>query len=100
MYSAGIVSHLICGLETMYLNDSLPKRLDAFQMRGLRYILHLESCEEIKITLQRAKGIKNGDKLQGEVIEFTKKRDKCRICCKPGKTITDSGAFYMVKVEE
>ena len=40
------------------------------------------------------------DKIVGEVIEFTTKRDKCRICCKPGKTKTDSGAFYMVPVDK
>ena len=39
-------------------------------------------------------------KIVGEVIEFTKKRDKCRICCKPGKTKADSGAFYMVPIEK
>ena len=43
---------------------------------------------------------RKNDKIVGEVFEFTTKRDKCRICCKPGKTKTDSGAFYIVPVEE
>ena len=43
---------------------------------------------------------RKNNKIIGEVIEFTTKRDKCRICCKPGKTKTDSGAFYIVPVEE
>ena len=42
MYNAVIVSKLIYGLETMYLNDSLLKRLDAFHIRGLRHILGIQ----------------------------------------------------------
>ena len=30
------------GLETMYLNEGLLKRLDAFHMRGIRHILGIE----------------------------------------------------------
>lgn len=43
---------------------------------------------------------RKNDKIVGKVIEFTTKRDKCRICCKPGKTESDSGAFYIVPVDE
>ena len=43
---------------------------------------------------------RKNDKIIGEIVEFTAKRDKCRICCKPGKTKTDSGAFYIVPVEK
>ena len=39
-------------------------------------------------------------KIIGKVVEFTKKHDKCRICCKPGKTESDSGAFYMVPIDK
>ena len=64
MYNAVIISKLIYGLETMYLNDSLIKRLDAFHMIGLRHILGIEhaywsrtSNEEI---LERADAIACG----------------------------------------
>ena len=43
MYNAVIISQLVYGLETMYLNDSLFKRLDAFQLRGLRQIMKIET---------------------------------------------------------
>ena len=39
VYNAVIISKLIYGLETMYLNESQLKRLDAFHIRGLRHIL-------------------------------------------------------------
>ena len=42
VYNAVIVSKLTYGLETMYLNDSLLKRLDAFHIRGLRHILGIQ----------------------------------------------------------
>ena len=37
-----IISRLTYGLETLYLNESLIKRLDAFHIRGLRHILGIE----------------------------------------------------------
>ena len=42
MYNAVIIPRLTHGLETMYLNDSLLKRLDAFHMRGVRHIMGIE----------------------------------------------------------
>ena len=39
VYNAVIISKLIYGLETMYLNESLLKRLDAFQITWLRHIM-------------------------------------------------------------
>ena len=42
VYNAVIVSQLTYGLETMYLNDSLLKRLDAFHLRGLRHTMNIE----------------------------------------------------------
>ena len=39
---------------------------------------------------------KNKKTFRGEVIEITKKRDKCRICCKPNKQSGDKGSTYMV----
>ena len=42
MYNAIIISQLTYGLSTVQLTDSLLDRLDAFQMRGLRYILGIE----------------------------------------------------------
>ena len=42
VYNAVIISKLTYGLETLYLNDSLLKRLDAFHIRGLRHILGIQ----------------------------------------------------------
>ena len=42
IYDAIITSKLLYGLETIHLTDALAKKLDAFQMRGLRKILNLE----------------------------------------------------------
>ena len=42
VYNAVIISQLVYGLETMYLNDSLIKRLDAFHVRGIRHIRGIE----------------------------------------------------------
>ena len=50
VYNAVIVSKLIYGSETMYLNDSLLKRLDAFHVRGLRHILGIEHSYWSRVT--------------------------------------------------
>ena len=42
VYNAVFISQLIYGLETVYLNDSLIKRLDAFHMRGIRHIMRID----------------------------------------------------------
>ena len=42
IYNAIIIAQLTYGLSTVQLTDSLLDRLDAFQMRGLRYILGIE----------------------------------------------------------
>jgi hypothetical protein len=42
VYNAVIISKLTYGLETLYLNDSLLKRLDAFHMRGLRHVMGIQ----------------------------------------------------------
>jgi hypothetical protein len=42
VYNAIIVAQLTYGLNTLQLTPSLLARLDAFQMRGLRYILGIE----------------------------------------------------------
>ena len=42
IYNAIIISQLTYGLSTVQLTNSLLDRLDAFQMRGLRYILGIE----------------------------------------------------------
>ena len=42
VYNAVVISQLVYGLETMYLNDSLIKRPDAFHIRGIRHILGIE----------------------------------------------------------
>ena len=56
--------------------------------------------DDVIVEGSKVKWSLKGKEFSGKVVKFTEKRDKCRICCKPGKTITDSGAFYMVKVEE
>ena len=42
IYNAIIVSQLTYGLNTVRLTPGMLKRLDAFQMRGLRYILGID----------------------------------------------------------
>ena len=42
IYNAIIIAQLTYGLSTVQLTNSLLDRLDAFQMRGLRYILGIE----------------------------------------------------------
>ena len=42
VYNAIIVSQLTYGLSTVQMTPAMLKRLDAFQMRGLRYILKTE----------------------------------------------------------
>ena len=64
VYNAVIISKLIHGLETMYPNDSPIKRLDAFQMTGLRHMMEIEHaywsrCSKEEI-LERANKILNG----------------------------------------
>ena len=39
IFDAVIKSQLLYGMETMQLTDALIKKLDAFQMKGLRNIL-------------------------------------------------------------
>ena len=75
IYNAIIISQLTYGLSTVQLTDSLLNRLDAFQMRGLRYILGVEhayysgvSNEEI---YERIKMVLNeGEDLNIEWSEF------------------------------
>ena len=62
--NAVIVSKLKYGHETMSLNESLIKRLDAFQMKGIRHILGIEhaywSRTSNEETLKRASLITAG----------------------------------------
>ena len=48
VYNAIIVAQLTYGLNTLQLTPALLARLDAFQMRGLRYILKIEHSFKIK----------------------------------------------------
>ena len=43
IYDAVIKTKLLYGLESVQLNDSLKKRLDAFQLKGLRKILRMST---------------------------------------------------------
>ena len=64
VYNAVIVSQLVYGLETMYLNESLLKRLDAFQMTGIRHILGIQHAYWSRTSnleiLEKANWILNG----------------------------------------
>ena len=42
VHNAVTVSQLVYGPETMYLNDSLTKKSDAFHITGIRLILGIE----------------------------------------------------------
>ena len=43
VYSACVVSKLLYGLDTANLTNSHLKRLDAFQLKGLRQIMKIET---------------------------------------------------------
>ena len=43
VYDAVIRSKLIYGLESVQINDSLKRKLDAFQLKGIRQILQLKT---------------------------------------------------------
>ncbi len=47
MYDAVVMSKLVYGLETLQLTRAEQRRLDAFQMRGVRKILRIPSTYEI-----------------------------------------------------
>jgi hypothetical protein len=42
VYNAIIIAQLVYGLNTLNITPGIKKRLDAFHMRGLRYILNIE----------------------------------------------------------
>ena len=52
VYNAIIVAQLTYGLSTVQLTPSMLARLDAFQMRGLRYILKIEHSYYSRISNQ------------------------------------------------
>ena len=52
VYNAIIVSQLTYGLSTVQMTPVMLKRLDAFQMRGLRYILKIEHSYYSRISNQ------------------------------------------------
>ena len=52
VYNAVIVSQLTYGLSTVQMTPAMLKRLDAFQMRGLRYILKIEHSYYSRISNQ------------------------------------------------
>lgn len=43
---------------------------------------------------------KLGKTMKGVVVEFTKKGDKCRVCCKPGKNLGDKNANYLIEISK
>ena len=42
IYNAIIVSQLLYGMNTIHLTNSMQRKLDAFQIKGLRYIMKIE----------------------------------------------------------
>ena len=48
VYDAIIRSKLLYGLETIYLTGAMQKKLNAFQIRGLRQILKMEHTHQQK----------------------------------------------------
>jgi len=52
VYNAVIVSQLTYGLSTLQMTPTMLNRLDAFQMRGLRYILKIEHSYYSRISNQ------------------------------------------------
>ena len=52
VYNAIIVSQLTYGLSTVQLTPSMLNRLDAFQMRGFRYILKIEHSYYSRVSNQ------------------------------------------------
>ena len=50
VYNAIIVAQLTYGLSTVQLTPSMLAKLDAFQMRGLRYILKIEHSYYSRVT--------------------------------------------------
>ena len=52
VYNAVIVSQLTYGLSTVQLTPAMLKRLDAFQMRGFRYILKIEHAYYSRVSNQ------------------------------------------------
>ena len=53
VYNAIIVSQLTYGLSTVQLTPSMLSRLDAFQMRGFRYILKIEHSYYSRVSNQK-----------------------------------------------
>ena len=53
VYSAVIVAHLIYGLNTVHLTPALLNKIDAFQIRGSRYVLEIEHAYDSSIEFQK-----------------------------------------------
>ena len=102
VYNAVVISQLVYGLETMYLNDSLIKRLDAFHMRGIRHIMGIDHAYWVNFIVlkhQSEKQIKRIShiiadkkiKLLGHVIRADEKDPLFQT------TFTQSGEFQTYK---
>ena len=49
VYDAVVRTKLIYGMESAQINDAVKNKIDAFQMKGLRQILKMESTYAQKI---------------------------------------------------
>ena len=41
VYNAAVIAQITCSMNTVHLTPAMLQRMDAFQMKGLRYILKL-----------------------------------------------------------
>ena len=54
VYDAVIRAKLIYGLESAQINDSMKKKLDAFQLKGLRQVLKMQTTYMNRTNTNRA----------------------------------------------
>ena len=84
MYKAIIVAQLTYGLNTVQLTDAMLKRLDAFQMRGLRYIFNIEHAyvshvDNDTVYEQANIALSSGQDLNISWEEFLGAAENCKI---------------------
>ena len=71
IYNAIIVAQLTYGLNTLQLTPAMLKRLEAFQIRGLRYILQIEHSYYSHITNEQVSEKANISLNQGQDLNMT-----------------------------
>ena len=71
VYNAIVVAQLTYGLSTVQLTPAMLKRLDAFQMRGLRFILKIEHSYYCRISNNEVYDKINGTVSKGADLNIT-----------------------------